>query len=680
MTGFRAGSNRAGPAVWALTGVAVVAGGLLYLNAYRLHHMQPVGWDIYGYIWQTRAVGHGALSGIGARPGVPLLASLLASVVPLAASRELVVLPIVMAMALALAAGAVVRAGFGVRHWFLPVLVATVLLWPGVGRTLAGYEGSLLLLVLLAAGVGVLVHADGRPLRLVAAGLILLAAALSHVAIFAAFVAVLGLFVVLSLPAFIRDRRAGVPLLATDAGGAAVGVLGATVGGAGFLFGVLGLRPGDSLHTNTVSFLFGGRTLDEIRRIRPWATLPAAAIGATAAGCMTGGEPDAANEGAAAGGRPDRGPRNRPAGALVRWGIAWLAVAAGGVLLSLRGYAVPGGRFLLFALPLPVLVGLGLATVALLATGCRLGLRAAVMAILIVGILVGLGRQGYRFIQYQYVETHVILANELNAAATYVQGLPPGTPVVVAVDQPGLGGAYTPKLRLNVIRSAMPPDAITRTFVFIGRPEDLLAGRPTLLPGGPRWHAAYNTASRLAWSQAQTALRSGGVALVVQRYNSAGYARAIAADNSRWVAPGVYVLRGPVHRVSAPPRAGPFPALPAGLWGLCILALLGAAGWGFAAVLMPRDRTSALDVLCLSPAIGAAAGVLASFAIAAAGADPAGPLGIVALAAIAAAGLTARTLVRRRDRAGDHRPGEPDGERGADPAASSPSPGILDPA
>ena len=687
MISVRAPSDRAAPVVWVLTGVAALAGAALYLNAYRVHNMQPVGWDIFGYIWQTRAAGHGALSGLGARPGVPLLASLIASIVPLSASRELVVLPIVMAVGLALAAGAAVRAGLGVRHWFLPVLVATVLLWPGTGRTLVGYEGSLLLLMLLAAGIAVLVHADGRPLRLAGASLLLLGAALSHVAIFAAFVAVAGLFVVLSLPAFLSDRRSGVPLLATDAGGAAAGVLGATAAGAGLLFGAIGLRPGDSLHTNTVSFLFGGRTWDEIRRVRPPATLPAAAIGATAAVCAA--YPEAPDDGLAVDG-PAGDDARRPARSMLRWGLAWLVVAAVGVLLSLRGYAVPGGRFLLFALPLPLLVGLGLATVALLGTGCRLGWRAAVAALLIVGILAGLGRQGYRFIQYQYVQTSVALANELNAAATYVRSLPPGTSVVVAVDQPGASGAYTPKLRQNVIRSAMPAEAITRTYVFVGRPEDLLAGRPTLLPAGPRWHQAYNAASRLAWSQAQPALRAGAVALVLQRYNPAGYARSIASDPSRWVAAGVYALRGPVDRVAPPARAGPFPVASAVLWGLCMFGLLVLAGWGFASALLPPGRASALDVVCLSPAVGAGAAVLAAFAIAVAGGDPAGPLGIVALAGIAVAGLIVRGRRRRRARPVAGRVGD-DGARGADPAGDgsgagsgptepSTSAGILDPA
>jgi hypothetical protein len=118
-----------------------------------------------------------------------------------------------------------------------------------------------------------------------------------------------------------------------------------------------------------------------------------------------------------------------------------------------------------------------------------------------------------------------------------------------------------------------------------------------------------------------------------------------------------------------------------------MLAVLGIAGWGFADALMPGDRASALDVVCLSPAIGAAAAVLVSFAIALVGADPAGPLGIAALAAIAIAGIVVRARVRRRDgsspdrsegRAEDPAAGRP--SAGDDPSTASPTPGILDPA
>lgn len=625
--------------VWAAVAATVAAGATVYLRAYRIHGMRPVGWDIFGYIWQTKAIGHVPLSDVGARPAVPALGAVLRSAAHLPPDQAMVILPIVLAVALGLAAAGTVRSALGLTPWLVPVLVGAVLLWPGTARTLVGYEASLLLLVVLAAAVGVLVQSRGRHGALLLTGTLLLAACLSHVAIFAVFVVVTALFVALSGAAFLRDRRAGVPVLATDAGGAVAAVLMASAAGALTLFGALGVRPGDSVHTQSVSFLFRQRTVEEVRRIRPWVTWPAAAIGSASAMLATIGPH-------AGGGTPDA-TLHRPARALVRLGLAWLVVAGAGVALSLRGSSVPGGRFLLFALPLPVLVGLGLGTGAWLLASGRWGLRAVVAALLVAGILGGLARPGYRFIQYQYTQVRVALADQLAVAAAYVRGLPGSPPVVVVVDQPGPSGAYTPKLRQNVIRTAMPEDTITRTFVFVGRTEDLLAGRPTLLPETTSWRRTYDRTSRQAWEQVRPALAQGAVVLVLDVYDRAAIAPLVAADPSRLIAPGVYVLRGPVDITAVPARApglGTMEAAAIGLWWLVVLSLV---GWGFARAALPRERASALDVACLSPAVGAGVVVPVVLCVAAAGADPAGPIGVVVLAVAAVLGA----VVLRRSRA-----------------------------
>jgi hypothetical protein len=630
--------------VWVATAGTVAAGATVYLRAYRIHHMQPVGWDIFSYIWQTKAIGHATLADIGARPAVPALASALRSTAHLPSDQAMVVLPIVLAVALGLAAAATVRTALGLRAWFVPLLVAAVLLWPGTARTVVGYEASLLLLVVLAAAVGLLLQARGRPAPLLLAGTLVFAACLSHVAIFAVFGAVVALFVVLSGLAFIRDRRAGVPILATEAGGAVAVAVAAAGAGAVTLFVAIGVPLTGSVHTEAVSFLFRQRTFDEIRRIRAWVTGPTAAIGAATATLgsirsRAGHEP---------------APRNidGPPRALVRMGLAWLLVAGAGVALSIHGSRVPGGRFLLFALPLPILFGLGLGTgIRILGAGRR-GPRAVVGALLVVGILLGVARPGYRFIQYQYTQMRPGVADQLGVAGAYVQSLPGSPPVVVVVDQPGPAGAYTPKLRQNLIRTAMPEATVARTFVFIGRFEDLLAGRPTLLPETSRWRRAYDQASRLAWEQVRPALARGAAVLVLDTFDHDALARLVAADPSRLIAPGVYVLRGPVRLTAVPGRAAPLStpgAAAIGLWWLIVLSLV---GWGFARVALPRERGSALDVLCLSPAVGAGIAVPVVLCLAAVGADPAGPGGVAALAGVALVGAALFWRSRTRSERG----------------------------
>jgi hypothetical protein len=213
--------------------------------------------------------------------------------------------------------------------------------------------------------------------------------------------------------------------------------------------------------------------------------------------------------------------------------------------------------------------------------------------------------------------------------------------VVVIVDQPGPSGAYTPKLRLNVIRTAMPAGAITRTFVFVGRPDDLIARRPTLLPATGTWQRAYDLASRQAWAQVRPALAAGAVVLVLDKYDHVGFAQLVARDPTRQIAPGVYLVRGPVTLVAVPARDRFLSSGAAGAIGLWWLLVLAAVGWGFTRAALSRERASALDIACLAPAVGAGLAVLAATAIALVGGDPFGPAGLVSLAAVAILGLWA---------------------------------------
>ena len=80
--------------------VALVAGSLLSVLAYLRAFTQalvPLGPDLFGYIWQTRIVGYAPLSSIEARPGVPILGSVLAGL-GLTADRvaPLVLAPVMM--------------------------------------------------------------------------------------------------------------------------------------------------------------------------------------------------------------------------------------------------------------------------------------------------------------------------------------------------------------------------------------------------------------------------------------------------------------------------------------------------------------------------------------------------------------------------------------------------------
>jgi hypothetical protein len=400
------------------------------------------------------------------------------------------------------------------------------------------------------------------------------------------------------------------------------------------------------LNAQPVSFLFQGRAIEEVRRERPAVSVPLALLGAAAAWS------------ARLRSRRRDEHEARPGRSLARLAVAWLAVAGVGVGLSLRGRQIPGARFLLFALPAPVLVGLGVATVAGLIARRRSAWRIVVAGATAALVVAGLAVPGVRYIRSQVSPLKGKIAGQLQEAGAYVTGLPAGTPVVVVVDEPGLAGAYSPKLHLNVIRSVMPAKVAANTFVYVGDPANLLAGTPTLIANPTlQWELDYNTISRSTWAQAEPALRAGAVVLILRGYDREGFDATLAQDPGRQVAVRLLVLRGPLRPVSVsggirgPSKAS---AVVATLWILVVLMVL---GWGWAGIGLRGTPAGRLDRACLAPAIGAGAGVLSGLGVAGVGLDPAGPAGAVMLAIVTVAGLVLdRRLAHRAPPTGSPTP------------------------
>ena len=115
-----------------LATAALVAGALLPMLAYLRASgavLRPLGPDLFGYIWQTRIIGHTPLSGIDPRPGVPVLGSVLAGLrVTWDWSAALVLAP-VMIVALGFAVAVALRIAFPLPRWTLGVLGFIVALW-----------------------------------------------------------------------------------------------------------------------------------------------------------------------------------------------------------------------------------------------------------------------------------------------------------------------------------------------------------------------------------------------------------------------------------------------------------------------------------------------------------------------------------------------------------------------
>jgi hypothetical protein len=619
------------PAVWAALAVVAVAVVGRYLMRYPFHNLNPVGWDIHAYVWETKTIGHGPLSDVGARPGFPLVASLLRSLVPIDSAREIVVLPTILVLALGLACGAVTRLAFRLPAWTVPVITLAVGFWPTVYRVVLSYEASLMLFVLLVAGVGVLVHAQGRPITFAVAVWLFTAACLSHVVFYAAFMGVAALAAVLALPAYFRDRRAGRSPLATEAGASIAVVCGGLLG-ASALFGWLGLNPSESADTQTVSFAYRSRTRAALREIHPRILLPVELVGAALVR-FTGGF--------------------RPAVAMLRLAASWLIVVGAGVVLSLRGYRVPGARFLQFGIPIPVMFGLAAAAAGIVILRRKGAIRSLLAGVAVLAVVGAILLPHARSVLHN--ETVLARANpvwrELDAAAVYLGRLAGTPPVVFVVNEPDGPGAYTPKLKYYVMRSEVPADYVRRTFVYVGELANLEDGRPTFVVGTLRWQKDYNAISLRTWKQVDPALKQGAIVLIAQHYADSAFAEAMSQDPSRQVAPGLYVVRGPILTIGSPPPQEPFDMVRGALSAAALFGLLTLVGWGWTRLALNDAGASALDVVSLAPAVGAGACVPSAFVLAALGGDPSGPIGIVLIAVLAVGGAALALRLGRQSAA-----------------------------
>jgi hypothetical protein len=136
------------------------------------------------------------------------------------------------------------------------------------------------------------------------------------------------------------------------------------------------------------------------------------------------------------------------------------------------------------------------------------------------------------------------------------------------------------------------------------------------------------------------------VAIVLQRYNTRGFARLRSEQPERVVGPGVLALRGPV--LSTPLQAGAVATADTGgrslvLVGAACVAILFVAGFGWSLALVTPDAV--LRVL-LAPAFGCATITLAALAWALAGIPMNGWWAVGPLAAAAAGGGIAAATMR----------------------------------
>jgi hypothetical protein len=402
----------------------------------------PLGPDAPVYLWWARLAGEEGLSVVGHRAGVPALTLTLQgalgrSVVEATAALEIALGVVVGLGAMALVRGRTSRAGRA---------LAGLLTGTYAVHLAAGYLANLAVAAVFIAAAAVLATRARHGVWL-AAGL-MAAGGLAHPLFFLVSAAIL---VVTAVLAWHTDRAEVLAVAgATVGGGAVVGM--------GLLALLVGPAPPD-IDTSRDAFLrraglgaelraaYIDRFLHRWTRYVQWASVPVAALG------LLEGE-----------------------GFVGRFLRAWGALLIAGVAVGLATGWFPADRFVTFGFVVPLLASLGLVRLVRW-FGRRRAVALVVAGALTVAMLAGAFVAWNR--QRPFMSEDEVIA--ATVANTLVQGLDPGLPIVIVVDDDDQTVSFLATRAGNVIRAAMPPDRIRDVVILVGgHPGDVNAERRAL--------------------------------------------------------------------------------------------------------------------------------------------------------------------------------------------------------
>jgi hypothetical protein len=308
---------------------------------------------------------------------------------------------------------------------------------------------------------------------------------------------------------------------------------------------------------------------------------------------------------------------------------AWALVAALGVAFGVWSGRLPPHRFLALGVAVPGAVALATAVaVAARAVGgwFERGRRAATVLVSLVTVcLVAAPGAAAWYRHGPGVWLDGAALQQASVASAYSNGLPAGQPFVVLVGPLGGAGVLSIPLKERTIRVALTPDRQGDLHLFVGEPEDLLAGRRTVFAG-----SATDRAALPYWTDVRTVLPLRPPVVILQRFAPGQFERALHDLGATEIGPGAALLQGPPPTLPLEPAPlqAPVPTIESGLiWAAVILALLGLAGLGWTAMLVGPHLGPEVAV-ALSPAVGSAVLMLAAIPVARAGIGVGGAVGV----------------------------------------------------
>ncbi len=642
-------------------GAVALAVLVFYVVRYPIWRFRvAIGSDTPVYVWWARRTGELGMRSLeaGGRPAVVGVIASLSEILRVPVGGIVAVIGPVLAASTGLAAGAFVDAALG-RH-DLRFTLATLFTGTYLSMLVSGYFSTVAFGALFIAALASLAWDPEGPGwgSVVAAGLLISAAGLAQ-----------PLFLVLAGGIVMGGLLALIPTLRSRSGGGSVAespfwrTVFATVGGAAAAgIGILWTGPASRAPVDTSRDAILRRvhlpalSRDSYDKVlhrffplyRVITVLGMAAL--SILGLRAAGHPSVA---------PSAGPsrRGRPAPSWrLFWGTlaAWLLIALAGVIALLAGAVAPGQRMAAFCLALPILGAIGL--LALRDRVQRSARSRLASPVLAAGVLL-FGGVAWLFWGNQTPLATPAALRQLAAAGGLMAVQPAGTPLVLIVDDRTREPGFKVGRINNYLRDAVPPQRIQDVRIFVGTPQDFLAGRPTLTGNQEHDRIALDY-----WSKILTVMGRGPVAVSVRAVDPPGYAAAAAlpevlGDPRRFeVADGVLVLPG-YTGAAAKPGAALVRAVPLGGVGPIspwlpvwlappVLALLGLAGWAWTRAALPR--VPLLDRAALAPAFGIGAMGLASVLVDSFGARLAHGGGILALALAVAGGVVVAAVAARR--------------------------------
>jgi hypothetical protein len=559
-----------------LAALAIAFVAILLLLPYAGREEPGQSYDTPYYVWRTRAVasdGLGVLTTIptGAvpeRPGVPVLGATLGDVIGYDALTYTVILRAVAAVAIGLAAGAMALEALGEARWAFAAFVAGLGASAAVVGTAVGSLDQLLVEVLLVAAAAVVPMVVAGRRGVVGVGVLSAAAAATHWVFAALFLLLLAAVALALVPGSVAARRSGVGWATTPS----VRLLRVVLVASAAAVATLALLPTLPDHLPPAIGDRGNQL--RLAAYELALVLPLAALGFVLTFPRS------------------EGSRRTT---LVLLGL-WAATVPIAIAVSaLLPTPIKLFRVAPFALGVPALVTLGLVTVADRA-GSRFGRAGTVVgALVLAGGLVWASGSPVSSFSGSGAASIAERMAQARTAGRYLDGIPrSGRPVIFLTQG-------NPRLLDRAMRSAVPPDLIPDTWVFVGRPDDLAARGPVDDPDRPRLSALAQKWWAAAWPNPSQVF---GRDPIVIRIGPAGGTAAGGVE----LAPGVDVLAGPPRLPSFTPPA-PFlvgwtELLVASVLALALLAAVGG-GW----VRSVLD-VSGMAAFGLAPAFGVAAIVL----------------------------------------------------------------------